>query len=117
MYNKKACAGQASLCVLMPVVAEQECDTIDGRKTDQRVNDSGDECKIGSENGGDQIEVEYSNQAPVQTSDNHQDEYNFFQSYHSFRMYFAPKHKKYDIIFLSMQMCMEIVCRGYADEN
>ena len=103
--------------MLMPVVAEQECDTIDSRKTDQRVNDSGDECKIWTENGSNQIEIENSNQAPVQTSDNHQDEYNFFQSYHSFRMYFATKLKKYDIIFLSMQKSMEIVCRGYADEN
>jgi len=98
--------------MLMAAVAEQERDAIDGGKAHRSINDSGDECEIRPEKGGDQVEVKNTNQTPVQTTDNHQNEYDFFQSNHSFRMYFAPKCKKYDIIFISMRKHMEIFCRG-----
>ncbi len=103
--------------MLMTVVAEQERDSIDGGQTDRSINDSGDECKIRSEKGSNQVEVKNTNQPPVETADNHQNEYDFFQSNHSFRMYFAPKQKKYDIIFISMRRRVEIFCRGKIDEH
>ena len=91
------------LCVLASVVAEKEGYTVKRSQADCSVDDSGDKCEIGTENGCHQVKVENSYQSPVQTTNNHQYEYQFFQSYHSFRMYFAPKVKKYDIIKICMR--------------
>ena len=66
--------------MLVPFVGEKEGNSVKGCDADQGVNDSGNQCEIGAENGSNQIEVQNSYQSPVQTTYNHENEYNFFQS-------------------------------------
>ena len=98
--------------MLTSFVAEKEGNPVERGNADQCVDDSGDKCEIRTKDGCYQVEVQNSHQTPVQAADNHQDEYQFFQSNHSFRRYFATKPEKYDIIFMSMCKSMEILSRG-----
>ena len=99
--------------MLAPFIHEKEGNSVKRCKADSGIDDSGDKGKVWSENCGYQVKVEYADQSPVQSANNHQDEYQFFQSYHSFRMYFTPKPKKYDIIYLRMckSVCKIEFCR------
>ena len=88
--------------MLTAFVAEKEGNPVERGNAHQRVDDSGDKCEIRTKDGCYQVEVQNSHQTPVQAADNHQDEYQFFQSNHSFRRYFATNAEKYDIIFIRM---------------
>ena len=88
--------------MLAAFVGKKEGNSVKRCKADSCIDDSGDKGEVWSEYGGYQVKVENSYEAPVQSANNHQYEYQFFQSYHSFRMYFTPKAKKYDIIGLRM---------------
>lgn len=65
-------------------VPEQKGNSIQRGKPYDSINDSGDNFKIRAEDGRYQIVVEKSNQAPVYSAYDHQDENQLFQSYHSF---------------------------------
>ena len=101
--------------MLTAFVAEKEGNPVERGNAHQRVDDSGDKCEIRTKDGCYQVEVQNSHQTPVQAADNHQDEYQFFQSNHSFRRYFATKPEKYDIIFISMCKSMQILSQGVYD--
>lgn len=98
--------------MLAAFVAEQECNSVQRCDAYQGVDDSGNKCEIRTEYGCYQVKVQNSHKTPVQAANNHQNEYDFFQSNHSFRIYFATKIEKYDIILICMYKTMRIYFGG-----
>lgn len=65
-----------SFSVQKPVSPKQERDRPQACQTHQCVNDPADDCSGAAEKPGHQIKLENSNQPPVDTSDNGQDQRN-----------------------------------------
>ena len=71
--DKQRCFSVGRLsCRLVLAITEQQRDAPDARRADQRVNDAADERALTAEKIRDQIELEKTDQAPVDCADDDQ---------------------------------------------
>lgn len=61
------------LCVLA-FIPEEESNSEQGSQSDKCVNNTRDNYEVVAENAGNQIEIEETNQTPVDSANNHQNE-------------------------------------------